>query len=124
MPTSDRPEEEVLHHWLNDTPPRRDASSTDKAHLVREVLKVVHQEEETALPLDVLNSCAITLFAARSDLDRLELQLMRAASEAGHSWTVIAETFGFRSKQACHARASSLAHRLEYRTADEDGEHA
>jgi hypothetical protein len=60
------------------------------------------------------------LMAARTALDRLELELMRAASEHGNGWSWIADAFGHRSKQAAHARASALHRRLDYRAPDEE----
>jgi hypothetical protein len=70
----------------------------------------------------VLYASALMLMAARTELDRLELGLMRAAGERGFSWNLIAAAFGHRSKQAAHARAGALHHRLEHHTSDREGE--
>ena len=74
------------------------------------------------MPVEVLGGAVVVLMGMRSELDRLELDLMRTASGCGHNWNVIAQTFGYRSKQAAHARASALFHRLEVRTAPTSGE--
>lgn len=110
----------MLDEWLQAT-----SSSTnetprgDPAAIVRGVLNRL-DNNGVELPHDVVYACVLLLHAARTDLDRLELGLMRAASEHGNSWSWIAETFGHRSKQAAHARASALHRRLEYRTLDEE----
>ncbi|KZM70093.1 hypothetical protein [Nocardia terpenica] len=113
MVDSTHPDRKVLRDWLGSPP---DASTPDPANLVRAVLDRFAADEATAMPEAVLDACAVLLSAARSDLDRLELELMRAAGEHGVGWARIAVAFGYRSKQAAHARASALHHRLEYRT--------
>ncbi|GAB09266.1 hypothetical protein GOARA_035_00220 [Gordonia araii NBRC 100433] len=111
----DTGDDELLQSWGRR---RSDSDSIgDRASLVQTAVETAAAEGD--LPLDVLSAAAITLQAARSDLDRLELALMRAASDNGHSWSVIAQVLGFRSKQAAHARASALVHRLEVRTGEE-----
>lgn len=108
----------ALREWLQTTAlPSVGTRAAEQADLVHAVLSKL-ATDDLPLPTEVLNACVVMLMGARSDLDRLELELMRAASSRGHNWTLIAEAFGFRSKQAAHARASALHHRLEYRTAD------
>ncbi|MFI1916644.1 hypothetical protein [Nocardia sp. NPDC020380] len=109
-----------LAQWLESTSPSpREGAGEDPAAIVRQVLDRL-ADGEVELPHHVVYGCVLLLTAARTELDRLELGLMRAASEHGNSWSWIAETFGHRSKQAAHARASALHRRLEYRTLDEE----
>ncbi|UFS99132.1 hypothetical protein [Nocardia huaxiensis] len=111
----------MLRDWLRSAPPPPAAEpEAAQANLIRAVLD--KQAGGEPLPTGVLYACVLALTAARSELDRLELDLMRAAADSGHSWAVIAEAFGYRSKQAAHARASALHHRLEYRAASPDRE--
>lgn len=119
MPDPDRPEAVILYEWFQATSPSpNEPPRDDPAAIVRGVLGRLDDGAE--LPHDVVYACVVLLMAARTELDRLELGLMRAASEHGNSWSWIAETFGHRSKQAAHARASALHRRLEYRTFDEE----
>ncbi|MFJ9369566.1 hypothetical protein ACIRRA_34825 [Nocardia sp. NPDC101769] len=107
--------------WLHATSPASsDAPQDNPAAVVRAVLDRLAADDEVELPHRVIYASVVLLMAARTELDRLELELMRAASEHGNSWSWIAEAFGHRSKQAAHARASALHRRLEYRTLDEE----
>lgn len=120
MPSTTGPEIAVLREWLrNRTAPTATPQGEDLVPTLRAVLDALPGTPE--LPDEVLFSGARLLFAARAELDRIELGLMRAASERRISWTVIAQVFGYRSKQAAHARASALHHRLEYQTAQPGG---
>ncbi|AOW94033.1 hypothetical protein BFN03_18880 [Rhodococcus sp. WMMA185] len=120
MPDPERPEAAMLDEWLQATSSStNEAPRDDPTAIVRGVLNRL-DNDGVELPHHVVYACVVLLSVARTDLDRLELGLMRAASEHGNSWSWIAETFGHRSKQAAHARASALHRRLEYRTLDEE----
>lgn len=119
MPDPERPEAAVLREWFQATSPSpNEPLRDDPTAIVREVLNRL--DDGVELPHQVVYACVVLLMAAQTELDRLELGLMRAASEHGNSWSWIAEAFGHRSKQAAHARASALHRRLEYRTLDEE----
>ncbi|MGW4244373.1 hypothetical protein [Nocardia sp. NPDC004722] len=118
---AEQPEAELLADWLRTTAPvSGDVPQHNPAAAVRAVLERLAEVDGVELPHRVIYAAVVQLMAARTELDRLELELMRAASEHGNSWSWIAEAFGHRSKQAAHARASALHRRLEYRTIDEE----
>lgn len=108
-------DETALREWIAAEKRPQEPGSSDRAALIRTLLEVARRGD-AELPIEVLSAAAVLLQAGRSELDRLELDLMRAASDGGHNWSMIAQVFGYRSKQAAHARASALVHRLEYRT--------
>lgn len=110
-------DEEFLRTWIGQQQPDR----ADRATLIRAVLDVANRDD-IELSLEALSAAVVMLHGARSELDRLELDLMRAASDNGHNWALIAQVFGYRSKQAAHARASSLFHRLDVRTQSTEDE--
>ncbi|GAB2564830.1 hypothetical protein [Nocardia heshunensis] len=121
MADPEGPDAALLAEWLSTTSPAsRDAAQANPAAAVRAVLDRLGSNDGIELPHRVIYAAVVQLTAARTELDRLELELMRAASEHGNSWSWIAEAFGHRSKQAAHARASALHRRLEYRTIDEE----
>ncbi|MEV6072644.1 hypothetical protein AB0L82_39395 [Nocardia sp. NPDC052001] len=121
MPDPEHPDAALLTEWLATTaPPSSQAPQHNPAAVVRAVLDRLAADDTAELPHRVIYAAVIQLMAARTELDRLELELMRAASEHGNSWSWIAEAFGHRSKQAAHARAAALHRRLEHRTLDEE----
>ncbi|MCM6772177.1 hypothetical protein NDR87_02200 [Nocardia sp. CDC159] len=106
----------LVREWLNRPPGAGERVPEDPKEAVRAVVSRLAADEGVVPTPEVLGACALMLTAARAELDRLELALLRAAGERGVGWATIAETFGYRSKQAAHARASALYHRLEYGT--------
>ncbi|MGV9408775.1 hypothetical protein ACWDOP_02580 [Nocardia sp. NPDC003693] len=121
MPDPEQPEAELLREWLRSPPiPPVEPPRDDPAAMVRAVLERLVSGHSGELEDAVVYASVVQLMAARTELDRLELELMRAAGDHGRSWTWIAEAFGHRSKQAAHARASALHRRLEHRNPDEE----
>ncbi|WP_028478855.1 hypothetical protein [Nocardia sp. CNY236] len=121
MPDPEPPEAALVTEWLLATSPaQNDAHHSNPAAAVRAVLDRLAADDEVELPHHVIYASVVLLMVARTELDRLELELMRAANEHGNSWSWIAEAFGHRSKQAAHARASALHRRFEYRPLNEE----
>ncbi|MBF6327885.1 hypothetical protein [Nocardia transvalensis] len=113
---------EVVREWLAGTTEPVQAGEDEPRELVRAVLSRLAEDDQAAPTSGLLTACSLLLVAARTELDRMELELMSTASERGLGWSAIAESFGYRSKQAAHARASALYHRLKYRTGESEGE--
>ncbi|MFI5776496.1 hypothetical protein [Nocardia sp. NPDC051570] len=109
----------VAREWLDGLPgPPDGRSPEDPKEVLREVVSRLSADEQAVPTPQLLAACAAMLSAAHTELDRLELAILRTAGERGVGWATIAEWFGYRSKQAAHARASALYHRLEYRTGE------